>query len=107
MNRPDAKRIAETINNEQLLQMFNSAKENITDWTKASNVNKGMTKGAAWNILAKDFDVSSKYHNLAKINMIREFGEYLPKELKPVKYKRHSSKPPIHQEPNFDNYKTL
>ena len=107
MNRPDAKKIADTITNEQLLQMFNSAKENITDWTKISNVNKGMTKGAAWNILAKDFDVSKKYHNLAKINMIREFGEYLPKELKPVKYKRHSSKPPIHQEPNFDNFKTL
>lgn len=107
MNRPDAKRIAETITNEQLLQMFNSAKENITDWTKTSNVNKSMTKGVAWNILAKDFDVSNKYHNLVKINMIREFGEYLPKELKPVKHKRHSSKPPIHQEPNFDNYKTL
>lgn len=107
MNRSDAKKIAETITNEQLLQMFDSVKESVTDWTKTSNVNKGMTKGAAWNILAKDFDVSKKYHNLAKINMIREFGEYLPKQIKPVRDKCYSSKPPMHQEPNFDNYKTL
>ncbi|MFT4170576.1 MAG: hypothetical protein QM653_15775 [Dysgonomonas sp.] len=104
MNRSDAKKIAETITNDHLLQMFNSAKENVADWTKVSNVNKGMTKGAVWNILAKDFDVSKKYHNLAKVNMIREFGEYLPRELKPIKEKYYPSKHPTHQEPNFDNY---
>ena len=101
MNRPDAKKIAETITNEQLLQIFILAKENIADWTKTSNVNKGLTKGTAWNILAKDFDVSNKYRNLAKINMIREFGEYLPKELKPVKDKHHPTNYPMHQEPKL------
>lgn len=104
MNRSNAKKTAATITNQQLLEMFKSAKENITDWTKVSNVNKGMTKGAAWNILARNFDVNKEYHNLAKINMVREFGEFLPKELIPIKPK---STPPInvvHQEPNFEGY---
>lgn len=33
MNRTDARRIAETITNQQLKEMFDSAKENIKDWT--------------------------------------------------------------------------
>lgn len=78
MNKRSARKIAETITNDQLLEMFNRAKEGITDWTKTSSVNKGMTKGAAWNILAKDFDVSAKHHILVKTNMVREFGDYLP-----------------------------
>ncbi|MCK9416585.1 hypothetical protein M0Q97_08020 [Candidatus Dojkabacteria bacterium] len=36
-----------------------------------------MTKGVSWNILAKDFDVNANHHILAKINMVREFGEFL------------------------------
>jgi hypothetical protein len=34
--------------------MFDLAKNNIEDWSKVSIVNKGMTKGTAWNILASD-----------------------------------------------------
>ena len=44
-----------------------------------------MTKGAAWNILAKEFDLEAKHHILGKTNMVREFGEFLPDELKPKK----------------------
>jgi len=82
MNRHDAKIIAETITNDQLQQMFDTAKANITNWHVISLVNKGMTKGHAWNILASNFDVNANHHNLAKINMIREFGDYLPDSLK-------------------------
>ena len=53
MNRPDAKKIAQYITNEQLQKMFDNAKVGIKDWTKVSIVNKGLTKGVAWNILAK------------------------------------------------------
>lgn len=103
MNKKDSKIIAETITNEQLLDMFNNAKENITDWAKISNVNKGMTKGTSWNILAKDFDVNEKYHTISKTNMVREFGEFLPDQLKPKKTNnRSSNKPPVHQEPKFN-----
>ena len=101
MNRNDARKIAETITNEQIDDMFAEAKAKITDWTKTSLVNKGMTKGVVWNILAKDFDKTAKHHILAKTNMVREFGEFLPDRLKPKKKKRGNLKPPTHQEPFF------
>ncbi|MEY2701431.1 MAG: hypothetical protein RLY43_51 [Bacteroidota bacterium] len=101
MNRTDARKIAEKITNEELQQMFNEAKLKISDWTKVSSVNKGLTKGTAWNILANDFDISYKYHILAKTNMVREFGEFLPETLKPVKKSRKTQKLPTHQKPNF------
>jgi hypothetical protein len=101
MNRSDAKKIAETITNEELNEMFENAKANITDWTKVSNVNNGMSKGSAWNILASDFDIETNYHNLAKINMVREFGEFLPNHLKPVKETKIKNINVVHQEPRF------
>jgi len=101
MNRNDAKRIAEVITNEELGQMFEVAKSKTSDWTKVSNINKSITKGVAWNILAKDFDVNHPYILIAKINMIREFGEFLPNYIKPKrKQKKHIQ--PIHQEPEFN-----
>lgn len=103
MNRNDAKTIAKTITNEQLQDMLNRAQSEIKDWTKTSICNKGCTKGTAWNILGKGFDLNQDYHILAKNNMVREFGEYLPESLKPVKHKEHlSAKPPVHQDPLFD-----
>lgn len=99
MNRNDARRIAQTISNEQIMEMFNKAKESIKDWTKISNCNKGVTKGVAWNILAKDFDIAINYHILAKTNMVREFGEFLPIEMKPKRVKEMQT--PTHQEPQF------
>ncbi len=101
MRRSDAKKIAETITNEQLLEMFNNAKTKITDWTKVSNVNKGITKGTAWNLLVVGFDINHKYHILAKTNFVREFGEFLPAELKPVKKDKKDLPTPVHQEPKF------
>lgn len=101
MNKSESKRIGLIVSNQELLLMFDNAKSKITDWTKVSKVNKSMTKGTAWNILAKDFDVQTKYHYLAKVNMLREFGDYLPNYEKPVK----KTKPNInvvHQEPKFD-----
>lgn len=101
MNNTLAKKIAETITNEELQEMFASAKASIKDWTARSSVNKGMTKGTAWNILAKDFDVTRKYHALAKKNMIWEFGDFLPAHLMPQKVSRKSLPNTVHQEPIF------
>jgi len=101
MNRIDAKKIAKTITNEQLLEMFNNAKSYVKDWTKVSVCNKGFTKGTSWNILAKDFDVNEQYHNLSKVNMIREFGDYLPDNIKPEKKTRKKYENLVHQEPKF------
>lgn len=100
MNRKIAAEIAETITNEQLSDMFEKAKSEIQDWKKRSKVNKGMSKGAAWNILAANFNVQHKYNVLAITNMIQEFGDYLPKELIPKKkYGRYPK--PFHQEPKL------
>lgn len=100
MNRSDARKIAEKITNEQLQKMFEVAKKEIKDWTKVSSVNKGLTKGTAWNVLAKDFDVDHNYHIMAKTNMVREFGEFLPVEIKPEKKTKKMNKP-AHQDPIF------
>ena len=102
MNRTDARKIAEKITNEQLQQMFNNAQNSIKDWTKVSSVNKGLTKGVAWNVLASKFDVTEKYNILAKTNMVREFGEFLPDELKPEKKAKRQFKHPSHQNPIFN-----
>lgn len=100
MKRSDARVLAETITNEQLVQMLNNAKEGMTDWTEVSSVNKSFTKGVAWNILGANFDPDIQHHILAKTNMIREFGEFLPEELKPKKKKKEKIVP-FHQEPKF------
>lgn len=108
MNKKDAKIIAKTITNKQLLQMFTNAKDNIKDWTEKSSVNKLFSKGTAWNILASDFDVNTNYHVISKTNMIREFGDFLPEELKPkTTHKEEKKVPLIHQVPNFDLYKAI
>lgn len=101
MNRTQARKIAETITNEQLVGMFKRAKNGITNWEKPSTVNNGCSKGVAWNILVKDFNVFHKYHILAKTNMVREFSEYLPEELQPIKVKKKVINT-VHQNPNFD-----
>lgn len=102
MNKRDAKIIALTITNEELAEMFDTAKRFITNWTEVSSVNKGMTKGTAWNILAYEFDVKVNYAEMAKVNMIREFGEYLPKHLKiPKPQKSPRDIKLVHQEPKF------
>jgi len=67
MNRPLARQIADVITNDQLKQMFDNAKKGITNWNRVSSCNKGFTKGVAWNILAKDFDVKKSYHRLARV----------------------------------------
>lgn len=105
MNRSQARKIAEQITNEELKFMFQNAKDGIKNWYECSTVNKSMTKGSAWNIWAKDFDINQNYHIMAKQNMVREFGKYLPEYLKisPVANKVHLNSP-IHQVPNFDNW---
>ena len=102
MRRSDARKLAEIVTNEQLKEMFDNAKVGIKDWTKVSSCNLGFTKGVAWNILAKDFDVTHTHHILAKTNMVREFGEFLPGELKQkVTRNKRNIINPVHHNPIF------
>lgn len=101
MNKTDAKHIADIITNEGLFEMFETTRKTITDWTVPSVVNKGMSKGVAWNILASEFDVNIEHSHMSKVNMIREFGEFLPTYLTPMKKLKPIIKNFIHQEPKF------
>lgn len=102
MNKTGAKKISETITYDQLVKMFDNAKSKITDWTVVSNVNKQMSKGAAWNILYKGLSRESFAHQAVIKNMIWEFGDYLDESLKvnkPTKIKKEVKI--THQEPIF------
>ena len=96
MNRNEAKILAEIVSNEDLKQMFINARNGIKNWESPATVNKGMTKGAAFNILSKcGVETIS---GLGKINCIHEFGDWLPNYDKPNKIEKQKVKP-FHQEP--------
>lgn len=101
MNKNDAKEIAEDVSREQLAAMFDRAKCEVKDWRQVSNVNAGMTKGTAWNILYHGF-IGGASHRMAVTNMIREFGEFLPDKLKPARKPKRAEITPHHEEPNFE-----
>lgn len=102
MNISDAKKIAEVITYEQLSEMFNRAKKGINNWKEVSAVNKGMSKGTAWNILYKCFTPQIINDKMALKNMIWEFGDYLDNDLKVNKKGRiNPSINVCHQEPIF------
>lgn len=107
MNRNEARKLAETVTNEQLNEMFSVAQSSVKDWHETSRVNAGMTKGAAFNILSKgfgkDFDPKKSIHVLAKTNMLREFGEFLPGYEKPVR-KEKTTRQPFHRDPDFIDF---
>lgn len=102
MNKHYAKQLSDKIDNMQLQEMLDEAKTTIKDWTIASNVNKGISKGIAWNILAKNFDINEWHHPIVKYNLIREFGEYLPEYLKPKPKEKSMAIKISHQDPEFN-----
>jgi len=106
MNRRNAKIIAETITNDQLEIMFERAKIGIQDWSKVSNVNKGMSKGVAWNILYRAFDKTKEIHHLGKLNMVHEFGDFIVDEFDIPGKGLTPALEIHHQEPNFSPIST-
>jgi len=101
MNRQYARKLAETITNAELMEMLNNAKSGITNWKQTSCVNKSLTKGVAWNVLGKDFTLETSRHVIAKTNMIREFGDYLPEHLRHPKKAKKKKVALVHEEPIF------
>lgn len=102
MKKHDAKEIAETITNGQILEMFNRAKSRMKDWTLPSACNGSVSKGVAWNVLASDFNVNEKYSYAAKVNMVHEFGDFLPAAMKPkAKAVPGRTRDIMHQDPVF------
>lgn len=105
MTKAEVKLISENITNEELFNMLDNARKNISNWNVRSLVNKGMSKGVAWNVLGMKFNINQHYHIMAKRNMIREFGDYLPENLKIKKDKKKPSSDFFHNEPDFSEWK--
>lgn len=108
MNLSHAKILAETLTRQQIMDMLNNAQEQITDWTQPSKVNLSATIGTTWNILTHELFFPSNvfYNEIAtshRVNLIREFGDYLPTELKikTVQRDKETDVELVHQEPKF------
>jgi len=104
MNKKRAKEISETISNEALLHMLNVAMLTVTDWTKPSKANRGLSRGYLWNLFCKDFDVNETYKTIRKFRMVQEFGEFLPSQFQPNTNHKKQIRV-AHEEPDFKNFK--
>lgn len=106
MNKRLAKKLAETVTPEDLKKMFQNVQENFKEWQATSALNERATKGTIFNILTAgdDFEKSCASPQI-RTNMIREFGDFLPPEVLPLKVP--ASKPQSttraqrHEEPKF------
>jgi len=79
MQRCEARRLAETCKEEELIGMLARARVEIVDWRKPSRINPSLSRGAVFNIfIACDLKTNGAAFLMAKTNMIAEFGEYLP-----------------------------
>lgn len=101
MTKTEAKKLAETITTEEILELREAVKQGITNWKERARVNKLMTKGLAFNILLANLNADTKLHFLAKRNILLEFGDFLPGRLKPIKKRKVHLPAPVHQEPKF------
>lgn len=101
MNIFQSKKIACVITHEQLNQMFENAKKAEIEWRSCSVLNPTMTKGAVWNVLYPAF-LNGPNRHASVGNMVREFGEFLPEEIKPKKKPAPEKINPYHEEPIFE-----
>jgi hypothetical protein len=99
MTRSEAKKLAETVTINELKFMFVNAYGRVKNWEVPSKVNKSISLGASFNIYT-NCGLDENTHILAKTNMIRDFGEYLPNYEK--KKRLITPLPKIHHEqPNL------
>lgn len=106
LTKKQCRELADRITNDEILQMLESAKSNISNWSKPSNNSARISKGKIWNMLAANFDIDYPYSDLAKFKLLLEFGEYIPahlREYKQPKFKAKEDKQVMHEEPIFEN----
>jgi hypothetical protein len=103
MHRHEARKIAEKITDAQIHDLLVTARKNITKWSDPSRINKTMSRGVVFNIINGAVDNTDpkavRVSVLIKQNIIREFGEYLPDNLKIDKKKRADNTAPYHEDP--------
>jgi hypothetical protein len=96
--RSEATQMEKTATPETLRQMILNAQDSIKDWSVASRINPSMSRGAAFNILKGAIDSKSE---LARRNLLMEFGEFHPGYQKKQRSKRSNVPVTMHQEPEF------
>lgn len=97
-SKAEAKELVKIATDEQLRQMLFKAQVSVTDWTVASRINPSISKGGAFNILKAAIGSKSE---LARRNLLVEFGEFFPGYEKTVRSKRQIVPMSMHQEPEF------
>ncbi len=102
MNKREAKRLAEEnyLTEEIVKQTLLNAQNKIADWTKPTNLNKGLSYGYAYNLYSKIDVANSKGINI-KYNFLVIFGDYLPNYEKPIKEAKKQNIYFHHEKPNF------
>ncbi len=92
------------VNHDDIYNMLLTAKKTIQDWGKISSSNKNWTIGYLWNLVTEGFSENNKrMTNLHKGIAIREFGIYLPHELRVYKtIKRRTITEPMYELPELD-----
>lgn len=104
MTKKECTQVSINITKEQIILMLNNAKKEVVDWTKPSSLNKGMTIGTSWNILTSGILDNYDIPTIIIVKLLREFGDYLPNELKMNNNKKiNKIIDLVHQEPNFNN----
>lgn len=107
MNKQSAKQTLSNLTVRDIEDMFENAKSEITCWTVPSIVNPQFSKGAVWNILYPSVGAVTEgaivCKSAAVVNMVREFGHFLPEEKKLSAYKKREPMPEgtHHEKPIF------
>lgn len=79
MRKTKARELAKTVSLDSLKTMLIEARKNFTAWSSPSSVNIGFSKGYSFNLFVKVMQEADESLNvIAKTNMIREFGTFLP-----------------------------
>lgn len=105
MNKNSAKRIAREneISYGEIKEILTKARASDINWEAVSSVNKGITKGVAFNIFWKgitDEDHVVPYSTLYAQNVLREFGEFSQyADYNNPKKQRNATTKVVHQEP--------
>lgn len=103
MTNKYAKELAETITNEALAIMLKNAATGVSDWTKPSKANAGISRGSNWNMFCKDFDINKEHSPILKYRMLQEFGDFLAETYKQPRKVKPQVKT-IHFKPDLKNW---
>jgi hypothetical protein len=96
-----AKQLSEKITDNQIRDLIQKTKVEITEWAVSCRCNKNFSRGKFWNIFCADYKNGSI--PMVKRRILEEFGDLLPNELKEKPKTKRIKNTPFcyHEEPKF------